>query len=378
MDKRVLPVDPEPDTRVEALLIAPENSAVVAGGVKRFAINARDFDGNYSAPRLGVTWDASAGRMNGEGDFTAPLTPGPVMIRARYRGVGASTVITVVPDTALVRLAIRPETAEVEVGSALELTLMGVNAAGMEYPVRAEWYAERGAAVVMNPDLSPARAVEPDEQDLRPVLLATPQRVIYYAPRTVGNDTIRAVIPRLGMEARFQAKLIAGPVAAVQIEPRRVTVEPGTVQVFAALPMDRFGNQVSGPVSWFATRGMIDRSGVYTAPAEGGESIVSARYMGITGIASVNNANIGAITRIDIRPANPVLRLGESQQFIATGVDENGNTVSLSNPMWETNNGTVDGYGFYTTLGASVGPARIRVTANGIVGETTATVITWN
>lgn len=397
---RALPTASEGDTRIEALLIAPQSSAVVAGEVKKFAINARDFDGNYSVPGTGVEWDASIGRITGDGTYYAPETPGPVMIRAKYRGVGAATDLTVIPNASIASLEILPNTAEVQAGTSLDLTLVARTGANYSFYVRANWEAERGGLTVLNSDLSgvrafssgapdpsapggapglaPSRILESDGDDVRAILLSQPQRVIYHAPQTPGSERVKAKLPLGGKEALFLAKIIPGPVAAVRIEPRRVTVAPGTTQVFAAIPVDRFGNMINGPVSWFASGGGIDQNGVYTAPTTGGETVISARYMGVSGTASVNNANIGAITSIAIRPLAPTLRLGEAQQFVATGTDEYGNTVNLVNPIWETNNGTIDGFGFYTTYGASVGPARIRVTDAGIVGETTATVTTWN
>ncbi len=374
--ERVLPTGTEPDLRIDALVLAPENSTVVAGGTKMFTANWRDFDGNWHLPGTGVKWESSSGVINDRGEFFAPEQAGPVRIRVSYRGTAASTDLTVIPNADIFNLAITPATIEVEAGGFCNPVLSAVNRTGQTFYPRANWSAVRGWIEPLNANLAPSRALE-EGVDYRVTQNLTPQRVFYYAPRSPGSDTLRAVIPGTACEAVSQVKVVPGPAVAVRIEPRFATVPPGGVQSFTATVEDRYGNPIPGAeVTWFASAGAIDRSGDCAAPTTVASSVVSARYMGITGTASVNNANIGAITRIEIRPANPQIARGDSQQFVARGYDAASNEVRLENPTWETNNGSIDGFGFYYSGNAAVGPARIRVYASGIVGETWATIVT--
>lgn len=371
--QRTLPYEPEPDLRGEALEIAPRSSSIVAGTWKQFAVNYRDFEGNWHRPE-GARWNASQGVINDDGSFTAPEDPGPVVITCHWQNLATSTDIIVVPNDVPISLEIVPATLEVQAGTTFPLMLRVRSAGNYIIEPPSHWEAEKGRIEIISGFDAPSRAGRYDPQDFRTASDEWEFRAIYTAPRDVGPDQIKATL-FTGEETQAAYEIVPGAPAYIVINPRRANVAPDTTQVFAAIPYDRWGNRIAGKVVWAANDGTIDQNGVYRAPLTGGNTIISALFGNVKETAQVNNAQLGDPIRIVIQPDTGTVQIGQAVAFSASGIDEYGNTVDLRSPEWSTNNGEINQFGMYFSNNAAIGPARIRCQQSGVVAEVFITVI---
>jgi hypothetical protein len=94
-----------------------------------------------------------------------------------------------------------------------------------------------------------------------------------------------------------------------------------------------------------------------------------------TNLLSITNA--GPLTSIAVTPVNPAIVVGESQQFTATGVCTDGNTLDVtSTATWSSANAavaTIDATGQATT--ALAGTTIISAALGGVTGNSTLTVL---
>ena len=374
--QRVVPISNEPNLSPVKLLIAPENSTVKAGEIKQFSVNYVDWNGNYHKPN-GVEWTVSAGRISGDGSFLAPDVSGPVVVRAKYMGVSANTEIIVLPSDKVAEAYIVPDSLEVEVGSKLPLTLVAKNSEGMNLNVRASWKCKIGYIEIQDDiNKSPVKRTATGTLDLKEKIYNYRSSIVYYAPIHTGNDIISAELSD-GRIVQTSLKIVPGPAEHISLLPRWANVPIGSTEVFVARVYDRYTNLITDRVEWFAQNGHIDKNGKYTPNENGGGDIVVARYLNVTAQASVNNASLGVPVRIEIIPSNIEVRLNDTIQFTAVGYDEFGNQIPLTSPIWSVDNGYINNFGMYDTYYAAVGPATIKVTQNGVVGETTVTVVAY-
>ena len=372
---RVLPVEPEPNLSPIKLLIAPENSTVLAGSTKKFSVNYQDWDGNYHIPS-NVVWSSSDGKISSEGNFFAPEKAGPVVIEAKYMGIFANTEIIVIPNDRIKEAYIVPDSVEVLVGSRLPMKLIVKNSQGFDMNYRAAWKSELGEIEVKDGITRSPNRTSTGSLDLRTKTNNFESNIVYYAPIHPGVDVIKATLSN-GFVTQTSLKIIAAPPKKIEILPRNATVVAGSTEIFIANVYDRYDNLITTNVEWFAQTGNIDQDGNYTPNNVAGGDIITARYLNVTGIASVNNAPLGIPTRIEVTPSNIDVRLNDVVQFNAVGYDENNNIITLSSPIWSTNNGVIDNFGIYNSYNAAIGIARIRVTQNGVIGESYINIVNY-
>ncbi|MGQ9771846.1 MAG: hypothetical protein ACUVQG_14980, partial [Thermogutta sp.] len=91
----------------------------------------------------------------------------------------------------------------------------------------------------------------------------------------------------------------------------------------------------------------------------------------VTGTASVHVTQ-DQLFRIDVTPSNVNLRIGDQQQFNATGYDADGNEVPIT-PAWTTTGGTITpSGGLYTAT--TVGDFNVTASVEGSPVTGTASV----
>ncbi len=76
-------------------------------------------------------------------------------------------------------------------------------------------------------------------------------------------------------------------VTTVVVTPPTPTVNPGQQQQFTAQAHDQNGNPIPANFTWSATRGTVDGTGLYTAPATSGSDSITATSGSKSGTASV-------------------------------------------------------------------------------------------
>lgn len=156
------------------------------------------------------------------------------------------------------------------------------------------------------------------------------------------------------------------PVMTITVTPNPLVIVQNTSRQFTAVARDSRGNIITDGSSWsiVAGGGTINSTGMFTAGSALGPyaNTVQAANGGLQGHASVTViASPGPIVSMKISPDPATLAPGGTQSFVATGLDANGNAVSIT-PTWSVIAG-----------GGSIGPLGL-FTAGGTAGTFTNTV----
>jgi YD repeat-containing protein len=123
-------------------------------------------------------------------------------------------------------------------------------------------------------------------------------------------------------------------------------------------------------VTWSATGGTVNATGLYTAGTNGGTYRVIAR--GASGHADTSTVSLTAapppvtVARLNVTPASATLATGAPQQFVATEQLSDGSSRAAAGATWSATGGTVNATGLYTA-GSSAGT--FRVIARGTTGH---------
>jgi Bacterial Ig-like domain (group 2) len=160
------------------------------------------------------------------------------------------------------------------------------------------------------------------------------------------------------------------------VTPRSATVGMGLQQQFTAVGRLTDGTLVSVGVTWTATGGTIDPSGVYTAGTSSGTYGVTATHT-TTGKTATATVTIPAATLTGLRlsPASVSIPVGTSVQFSAMGTLSDGSTASVP-VVYSATGGTISFSGLYTA-GSATGTYRVTGTAqDGKVATSTVTITT--
>jgi hypothetical protein len=156
------------------------------------------------------------------------------------------------------------------------------------------------------------------------------------------------------------------PVITINVTPNPMVIVRNTSRQFTAVARDAQGNIVANPSEWsvVAGGGTINSTGLFTAGAALGPfpNTVQATNGGLVGKASVTViASPGPLASLSVTPDPATLTTGATQLFTATGLDADGNAVTVT-PVWSV----VAGGGAINTLGV--------FTAGGTPGTYTNTV----
>lgn len=195
--------------------------------------------------------------------------------------------------------------------------------------------------------------------------------------RTVGNYTIYA--SSSGINSNQVAVGVTHAAAnSVTISPAGpLSITADQSQAFSVNATDIYGN------TWNATSTAVynenDPAGSFTANTYNAGRVGSwTLYATVDGINSNNvtaNVSRGVITSISITPVAVNITADQTQQYVATASDADGNTWDISSAVtWSENDpaGTINGSGLYSA--GAVGTWTITAVSGTVSGNTTATI----
>lgn len=347
------PLDPDRSylgNPIVKLVISPEDATMITGQYRQYAVNAVDANGKYSQVR--VNWSCTYGKINSDGEYTAPDQPGYGLITAKYQSITATTQVYVVTSGDIVKFYLVPESGEIEVGRSVLFTCMAQNAGGEFIRTNAAWSCDNGNITNFG---------------------------YYSAP---GSPMSAAITARQGKwEATAHVQVTTHTPASVVIFPQTAEVAARGTQQFTATVYDRYGNLLDSlkkNVVWSTTYGTMDSDGVYICPDIPGAAIVMASVFNTTGRAYVNTTSSSTARSLAISPPNAIVAMGNSVRFTARAYDQNGNEVALpGNVVWTTNNGNITTDGLFSAT-APVAAGVTTVTAYSGFLSAQVTVIVTN
>jgi parallel beta-helix repeat protein len=166
-------------------------------------------------------------------------------------------------------------------------------------------------------------------------------------------------------------------IVSLTVSPRNTTLNPGATNRFSATATLSDGSLVLPSLSWTATGGTVDSTGLYTAGSVPGTYMaIATTTNGVADTATVTvTASAPVVAQITLSPATTTLVEGGSKQFSAIGKASDGSTVGVS-PAFTATGGTVTPAGVYT---AGMNPGSFRVIATDpvtSVADTAAVTVT--
>jgi Ca2+-binding RTX toxin-like protein len=195
-----------------------------------------------------------------------------------------------------------------------------------------------------------------------------------YTATDVGEYTISATSVDGSISGTAIIHVIPGILTGLKITPDDTTLIAGDQHQFHVTGFDAFQNETTISVDWTTDGGKIDSSGLYSATIVGDFVVIATAAGSTINDSAKVHVDVGALSCIDISPAEANLNFGDQQQFTASGVDAFENEVTFS-PVWFTDGGTINETGLFTAN--EVGDFKITATDTGtsITGTANVTVI---
>ncbi len=150
----------------------------------------------------------------------------------------------------------------------------------------------------------------------------------------------------------------------------------GTTIALSAVVKNSKDRPASRPVSWRSLTPRVAKvspDGLVTSVAPGTAAIIAR--VGDIEAASEVVVSIGEVTRLEIRPATALVRVGDSQHFETVAYGPDGKPYESSSATFRSSNpqvATVDASG--TASGLAAGTTTIRATVAGTAAEATLIV----
>ena len=323
---------------LESIAVSPARAEVPAGASAVFSAAGRDAAGNAVA--IEPVWELSSpvGRIDAGGELTGGRL-GPAQVVARFGEVTGAADVEVVPG-ALTSLTVEPVTATVAAGSSQRFAVTAVDVAGNRVSVEPAWRVSAGEGRI-NGDGT-------------------------FSGTAAGVVTVSVAVEELSVEAAVE--VVPGPLASIEVTPRRLDIAAGAAQAFEASGRDALGNERTITPVWTVTGGVGTiggQDGRLTAVTAGTGSVV-ATAGALSGVADVTVLP-GPLAAIDL-DAPAEVQVGGLRPVRWTGTDADGNVVEVS-PEWEVAGavGRVDAEGRF--VATEPGTGRIIARSGGVSAE---------
>jgi outer membrane protein assembly factor BamB len=339
------------------VIVQPVDCQVVATDTQQFTAIAYDIWGN-EVPGTNFVWDASPsiGMINGAGLLTAGTATATGVVSAAFAGVTGFAEVEVVPGP-LVSIAASPNSVTDVVDSSTIVLATGYDQFGNEIS---------GLAFVWSTDIGS--------------IAAGPQASTLFSAGTVagyGNITLSCGT----LSIYVQVHVLPGALYQIILTPTDIELIPDQTQAFSAVPVDIYGNVISGlTLTWSASSsiGTITQGGVLTAGTTVATGTVNVGSGMIAAEASVEVVP-GALDSIVVAPAFLTITVGSTTSLTATGYDQYGNALTGLTFVWSADSGTVTALGdrSIAQYGAPTvaGSATVTVSVGMVSTQVPATII---
>jgi len=164
------------------------------------------------------------------------------------------------------------------------------------------------------------------------------------------------------------------PVVQVRVVPESVALDPAQTQVFVASGRTAGGDSVAIDVTWAASAGTITPGGLYTADTSAADVVVTAT-LARSQLSGRSHVLKRRITELVLVPTAVTLAAGRTQQFVAWGVRNTGDSVAVA-VTYSATGGTITSGGLYTA-GQTAGSYRVIARqTNGALADTATVTVT--
>jgi hypothetical protein len=333
---------------IVSLRVAPSPASVTSGGSLSFSVIATRQNGSTLVPQ--VTWTATGGNIDPSGVYSAGATPGVFSVTAALVGGAITNSAAVTVTSAIspvVGLSVSPNPASVPTGASQAFSATATRQDGSTFVPSVTWSATGGSISAGG---------------------------IYTAGTIVGNFAVTASLAGGSLTASVPVAVssVVSPIVSISVAPAAATVNAGATQAFSASATRQDGSTLVPSVTWTATGGTADGSGVYTAGSAGGSFRVIAVLQGGT-LADTSSVTVVSPTvSLTLTPSAATVNTGASQAFAVSAARQDGSTY-VPIISWSATGGTITAGGVYTA-GSTAGSYRVIGVLQGSTLSDTSTI----
>ena len=318
--------------RLTKLQINPQQMQLEPGAQTNFTVSGYD---QYGKPMpVAGQWQASGGKIDQQGRFTAGDQTGIFKISVRHDKLRAQAQVEIrLKPAILTRLTIKPERLQLEPGAQANFTVSGYDQYDKPMPVAGQWQASGGKI---------------DQQGR---FTAGDQTGIFKI--SVRHDKLRA-------QAQVEIRLKPAILTRLTIKPERLQLEPGAQANFTVSGYDQYDKPMPVAGQWQASGGKIDQQGRFTAGDQTGIFKISVRHDKLRAQAQVEiRLKPAILTRLTIKPEQLQLEPGAQANFTVSGYDQYNKPMPVAG-QWQASGGKIDQQGRFTA-GDQTGIFKISV-----------------
>jgi len=342
-----------------SIALSPLSPSIALGRTQQFTATGTYSDGTTQNLTSSVTWSSSAPAAASvtSGGLATSLKQGATTITAASGSISGSTTLTVTSPV-LMSITVSPATAAIALGTTQQYKATGTysDSSTQDLTATATW----GSTIPTVAGVSSGGLASGAGQ---------------------GSTTITAAVGTIA----GTSTLTVGPPALVSLA---ITPANASFALGTALPLKATGTYTDGStldvtssVTWSTANSAIatvNSQGLATSAAVGSTS-VNATLGSISGTTTLT-VSPATLVSIAVTPAIPVIPLGTTKQFSATGTFTDGSTQDITGTVqWSSDNpavATISNSNGSQGMAASVatGAANITATQSTIQGSTTLTV----
>ncbi len=360
--------------------VTPTDPSIPMGLTQQFSASGNYDDGSVQDLTSLVTWNSSTtsvatvSNAAGSNGLATPVTTGQTTITASVGSISGSSLLTVTAAT-LTGITVTPATPQIALGTTLQFTATGTYSDTTTQDITAfvAWISsDVTVAAVSNAGTT--------------VGLAT----------SVGAGTTNITAALGNLTAIVNLKVTNATLSSVTITPSNSTIYLGSPQQYTATGIfsDNSTQDLTTQVTWKSSNKTVaaisnaSGSNGLATPIKSGSTTISGTFvkagLTVTGTTGLTVSS-STVTRIDITPASPNVKVGKTVQFKATAVYATGGSQDVTssvNLTWSSSDKNIatvvnvpkKNKGLAT--GVSVGTVTIKAALkSGGSGTTTLTVI---
>ncbi len=353
---------------LNGITVMPASLPLIVGVRQNLTATAMYSDGTSLDVTRQVTWSsddmavATASNVSGANGQVLATGVGTTTVRARLSGKEGTAQVTVA-DKMLTQLSVAPINPTRRVGDgALIVSASAIynNGTSMDVSPMAAWMSSDEAVATIVVDMFRARAtcVAKGTATLRATYMGVSDTTVLTC--TMSTVTMLRVTPPsatlfVGERALVQATAIYSDGSAMNVN------NQATWTTSNAAAVDVSTGGVGGP------------GGLVTAIGAG-MAAITASYMGLTATAAVTVSN-ATITSLNVSPNMVSLRMGQTQQLLATAIFSDGQSRNVTNlATWTAAD---DAIADVTNTGGPGGPGGTRGQVTAIKPGTTTVTATY-
>jgi hypothetical protein len=331
-----------PDTVVARVLVTPQVDTTATTQTVHLTAVALNAAGDpVPAP---LDWSASGGTVDSTGHFHSAV-PGLFRVRVRHRTqtqlIDSSTIVVSNAAPQLTGVSINPSSAAVLAGASRQFGVTGTWSDGSNGVPLVTYSATGGT--VSSSGLFTAGST------------AGTFRVVATAQSAVLADTATVTI-----------SVPVATLTSLTLTPGSAALLAGATRQFSVAGTWSDGSSTPPAVTYSATGGSVNASGLYTAgSAAGTYRVIAIQQGGTLADTSVITITVPAptLTSLDLSPATASLQVGGARQFSVAGTWSDGST-SAPAVNYSATGGTINASGLYTA-GSSAGTFRVIASQQG-------------